>query len=167
MGSLVALSALAGCGEEGAPTPDGYVRVVDGSTSVAVPASWVEGTPTGAYTIARQDGPGDDFTVRMLAGTRNEARTARGAVSDIRDFAGIVPDEPTNMTQIERDDGREMWSWDVTYDDGAYSLIAWGLHDDALDETVVVTLSAKGPVDPALATNVRDSIDIVDASASD
>lgn len=166
LGAVVALvAALAGCGTPDAPTPDGFVRVVEDGTSVAVPSTWVEGTPTGFYTIARQDAAGDGFAVRLLAGTRNEARTARGALNDIRDFAGIIPDTPTNMSEVERDDGREMWVWDVVYGDGAYNLVAWGLHDDELDQTVVVTLSATGTVDPELATKVRDSIDIVEVPA--
>lgn len=154
--------ALSSCSSS-AQVPEGYREVTKGNLRVAVPEGWVDGTPSGSYDLALQDVAGDAFTVRLLASSSSDAGTARNAISDIRDFAGIVPDEPTDASEVEREDGREMWSWDITYDDGQYALAAWALRDDDLDATVVVTLSSKGALDKELAEDVRDSIDIVAA----
>lgn len=157
---VLALS-LASCSSS--DLPEGFREVTTGNLRVAVPEGWVDGTPSGSYDVALQDTAGDGFTVRLLASSSSDAVDARNAISDIRDFAGIVPDQPTDAAEVKRDDGREMWSWDVTYDDGQYGLVAWALHDDDLDATVVVTLSSKGAVDEELAADVRDSIDVVAA----
>lgn len=161
--AVLSVATLAlGLGACSSGTPEGFREVTQGKLRVAVPEGWVDGTVSGGYDLALQDVAGDSFTVRLLASSDYPATSARGAIDQIQTFSGIEGDESGGVSQVEREDDREMWTWDVTYDDGAYHLVAWALRDGAKDTTVVVTLSGTGTLAPDLVEDVRDSIDVVD-----
>lgn len=154
---------LTACSGDG--PPEGYRTLEQGRLRVAVADSWqpVELGAASAFDVVLQDVPDDaELTYRFAASSDYPDDSARGVMAQMQSAAAFgTPDEPGGLSAVERDDGAEMWRWDLTYDDGAYQVVTWALHEDGL--TVVVSLTGRDEIPAEMIDAVGESIEILPA----
>ncbi|MGO1316779.1 MAG: hypothetical protein ACTMIR_07070 [Cellulomonadaceae bacterium] len=109
------------------------------------------------------DVPEDEGMIyRLAASSDYPDRSARGAIAQLMTFGAFAPDESGGVSRVERDGELAMWRWDMTYDAGEYHMVAWALTEEEF--TVLVTLTGRGGLDPAMVERMQDSIAIASES---
>lgn len=158
LGVLTCALLLSGC------SGDGYRHLEQGRLRVDVPDSWEPGEVAAtAFDVVFQDAPEDeDMIYRLAASSDYPDRSARGAIAQLMSFGAFAPDESGGVSRVERDDELAMWRWDMTYDAGEYHMVAWALTEEEF--TVLVTVTGRGGLDPAMVERMQDSIAIASES---
>ncbi|MFH5822151.1 hypothetical protein [Georgenia sp. AZ-5] len=151
---------VAGCASG---TPEGFTRLEQGWLAVDVPAEWVEVAmeQTGPYDLVLQDTESaQDAELQLAAATEYGTHPARGTLSLVRAGQPFGPiDDGDKLSEVEGQDGQELWRWDFTYDDGGYQGVTWVAHDPEAERTVVVALTAE-ELDERTVQDVEDSIEV-------
>ncbi|HEX5533644.1 MAG TPA: hypothetical protein VFX33_07885 [Actinomycetales bacterium] len=166
----LAAALLAGCSStaDTPVPPEGFTRIEQGWIGVHVPEGLVDKPdkragkfdivlendvekPTLQLVIASdysEDGPGAHAAMSMLRSTR--------PVSNVDDNG-----QGGLFTEVRSDEGRDVWKWPFTYDDGEYQGVAWTADDGKDDERVVAVILTGKDLDEKVVKEIEDSLEVL------
>ena len=171
--SLPALAAalLAGC-SSAADTPvppEGFTRIEQGWIGVHVPEGLVDKPDKGAgkFDIVLEDDPEKPTLQIVIASDYSDGGpSAHAAMSMLRSTRPVSNVDNNGQggpfTEVRSDeDGRDVWKWPFTYDDGEYEGVAWTADDGKEDERVVAVILTGRDLDENVVKEIEDSLEVL------